>query len=98
MFFDRFVKYDGKVEPLTIDDYKILSDELIKNEIKKIFNNKCNIIYCEKDFQFYMKVCSTKRISQINIKYLIKNYNERFHFEFNNEETGGFSTLVFNKL
>lgn len=72
--------------------------ELIKNEIKKIFNNKCNINYCEKDFQFYMKVCSTKRISQINIKYLIKNYNERFHFEFNNEETGGFSTLVFNKL
>lgn len=30
MFFDRFVKYDGKVEPLTIDDYKILSDELIR--------------------------------------------------------------------
>ncbi len=30
MFFERFVKYDGKVEPLTIDDYKILSDELIK--------------------------------------------------------------------
>ena len=30
MFFERFVKYDGKVEPLTIDDYKILSEELIK--------------------------------------------------------------------
>lgn len=47
MFFDRFVKYDGKVEPLTIDDYKILSDELIKKYNINLLQNKIHMVLLE---------------------------------------------------
>ncbi len=47
MFFDRFVKYDGKVEPLTIDDYKILSDELIKKYNVNLLQNKIHMVLLE---------------------------------------------------
>lgn len=40
MFFEKFVKYDGKVEPLTIDDYKILSEELIKKYNTSLLQDK----------------------------------------------------------